>query len=88
MKCPNCGQEFDGGRCPNCGHPAGSGKYKGCAVLIAIFAFLPFAFVGGCSLISLGSTVNDYRGLVVVVAAVASIVAVALAFLVAFLWKK
>lgn len=48
MTCPNCGQEFPGGRCPNCGRPTASAAHRVLAVLIAIFLVLPLALAGAC----------------------------------------
>ena len=49
MKCPNCGQEFEGVRCPNCGRPAVSSGTRILAVLIVVLLALPAGLFGACS---------------------------------------
>ena len=59
MTCPNCGQEFDGGRCPNCGRPISNAGRRIAAVLILVIFAVPFSCAGACFAIvgvsSLGS---------------------------------
>lgn len=49
MTCPNCDRDFEGFICPNCGYAGGASKRTE-AVLLAIFAALPLAYMGGCGL--------------------------------------
>ncbi len=51
MTCPNCGQEFDGGRCPNCGRPRLKNGFKVAAILLLVLVALLSALMGGCAIV-------------------------------------
>ena len=49
MTCPNCGAEFEGERCPNCGRAATRAPLRTAALLVAVSAVVPCAWMGACS---------------------------------------
>jgi hypothetical protein len=53
MTCPNCGQEFDGGRCPHCGRPTSNTGSRIAAVFLLVFLVLPAGLFGACSVLGL-----------------------------------
>ena len=94
MKCPNCGQEFEGPRCPNCGRPVQGSPNRVGAIVAAVFLVLPAGLFGACSALFAASSVGggtggDVESLVIFGAmALGGFAAcVASAFLVRKLWK-
>ncbi|CAN5641786.1 hypothetical protein BH11ARM2_BH11ARM2_25390 [soil metagenome] len=68
MKCPNCGEEFEGRRCPHCGHPDGGSTFNRIlAVVVVVFLALPLGLVGACgAYVGLAGLVGpDSEGLVI-----------------------
>ena len=91
MKCPNCGQEFEGPMCPNCGQARRSVIGKVLAVILAILIFLPAAFVGGCSIVVFASSrIRPGEGapILLAIGLIAIGVAAAVGWAVVSLWRS
>ena len=58
MKCPNCGQEYEGDRCPNCGRPTVSSWTRALAILIVVLLGLPAGLFGACSAVFAASSLS------------------------------
>lgn len=55
MKCPNCGQEFEGSRCPNCGRPAVASPARAGTLALWVSLVVPLAMFGACAALGTGA---------------------------------
>lgn len=66
MKCPNCGQEFDGNRCPNCGRPVAPSPARVGSVALWVSLMMPLAAFGACTALGAGAAFSLFVPLAVV----------------------